>query len=49
MSDMSLEQRTARLEAAHQIQNTVGRYSYWHTANMHRECLEPAVSQPSHH
>jgi hypothetical protein len=35
----SLEDRVARLEAVHEIQNLMGRYSYWHTANMHRECL----------
>jgi SnoaL-like domain len=23
-----------------EIQNVMGRYSYWHTANMHRECLD---------
>lgn len=40
MNDIALAQRIARLEAVHQIQNTMGRYSYWHTANMHRECLE---------
>jgi len=36
----SLEGRIARLEAVHEIQNLMGRYSYWHTANMHRECLD---------
>jgi hypothetical protein len=36
---MTLEQRIARLEAVHEIQNVMGRYSCWHTANMHRECL----------
>jgi hypothetical protein len=40
MSDTTLEQRLARLEAVHEIQNVMGRYSYWHTANMHRECLD---------
>ncbi|WP_405970534.1 nuclear transport factor 2 family protein [Streptomyces sp. NBC_00988] len=36
----TVEQRLAKLEAVHQIQNLMGRYSFWHTANMHRECLE---------
>ena len=36
----SLEQRVARVEAVQEIQNLMGRYSYWHTANMHRECLD---------
>jgi hypothetical protein len=40
MSDTTLEQRLARLEAVHEIHNVMGRYSYWHTANMHRECLD---------
>jgi hypothetical protein len=39
MTDLSLEQRVARMEAVHEIENVMGRYSYWHTANMHRECL----------
>lgn len=39
MTDATLEQRMARLEAVHEIQNVMGRYSYWHTANMHQECL----------
>jgi hypothetical protein len=37
---MSPQDRLARLEAAHQIQNVMGRYSYWHTANMHAECVD---------
>ena len=40
MTSASLEDRIARLEAVHEIQNVMGRYSYWHTANMHRECLD---------
>jgi SnoaL-like domain len=40
MTTAELEQRIARLEAVHEIQNVMGRYSYWHTANMHRECLD---------
>ena len=39
MTSPALEQRIARLEAVHEIQNVMGRYSYWHTASMHRECL----------
>jgi len=38
--DLTVEQRLARIEAVHEIQNVMGRYSYWHTANMHRECLD---------
>lgn len=40
MMELSLEQRIARVEAVQAIENVMGRYSYWHTANMHRECLE---------
>ena len=40
MTATSLEQRIARLEAVHEIQNVMGRYSYWHTADMHRECVD---------
>jgi hypothetical protein len=36
----SLDQRLARLDAVHQVQNVMGRYSYWHTANMHAECVD---------
>jgi SnoaL-like domain len=39
MTDDTLERRIGRLEAVHEIQNVMGRYSYWHTANMHAECL----------
>lgn len=35
---MTVEERLARLEAAHEIQNLMGRYSFWHSAGMHREC-----------
>jgi hypothetical protein len=36
----SLADRLARLDAVHQVQNVMGRYSYWHTANMHAECVD---------
>ncbi|WP_062378330.1 nuclear transport factor 2 family protein [Demequina pelophila] len=36
----SLEHRLARLEAVQEIHNLMGRYSNWHSANMHRECLD---------
>jgi hypothetical protein len=39
MKELDLESRIARVEAMLEIQNVMGRYSYWHTANMHRECL----------
>lgn len=35
---MNLEQRIAKMEAVHEIQNLMGRYSFWHSANMHKEC-----------
>jgi hypothetical protein len=35
-----LTSRIERIEAVHEIQNIMGRYSYWHTANMHRECVD---------
>ncbi|WP_405970536.1 nuclear transport factor 2 family protein [Streptomyces sp. NBC_00988] len=39
-SSTSVEQRLARLEAVQQIQNLMGRYSFLHSANMHRECVD---------
>jgi hypothetical protein len=36
---MTLGDRIARLEAIDQVRNVMGRYSWWHTANMHRECV----------
>lgn len=36
----SLETRLARIEAYQLIQNVMGRYAYYHTANMHRECMD---------
>ena len=32
--------RISRLEAVHQVQNVMGRYSFLHSANMHRESME---------
>lgn len=40
MTDLDLEQRLARLEAVHAVQNLVGRYEFWHVANLHRKCLQ---------
>jgi SnoaL-like domain len=37
---MSLQIQLARLDAVHQVENVMGRYSYWHSANMHRECVD---------
>ncbi|WP_427925075.1 nuclear transport factor 2 family protein [Streptomyces sp. cg40] len=37
---MTAEQRLARMEAVHDIQNLMGRYSFLHSANMHEECLD---------
>ena len=34
MADKSLEKKLERLEAVHEIQNLMGRYSYYHTADM---------------
>ena len=39
LEQLSPGQRLARLDAVRQVQNLMGRYSYWHTANMHAECL----------
>ncbi|HKT04342.1 MAG TPA: nuclear transport factor 2 family protein [Rugosimonospora sp.] len=36
----SLADRIARVEAVQEIQNLMGRYSFWHSAGMHRECLD---------
>jgi hypothetical protein len=40
VAEPSLERRIARLEATREIQNVMGRYSWWHTADMHRECMD---------
>lgn len=41
MNDLqSIELRLQRIEAYQQIQNVMGRYAYYHTANMHQECME---------
>lgn len=40
MAKMSLEERVERIEAVHEIQNLVGRYSYLHTAGMQEETVE---------
>ena len=40
MADIILEKKIERLEAVHEIQNLMGRYSYYHTANMHGETVE---------
>jgi hypothetical protein len=37
---VNIDQRAARLEAAAQVRNVMGRYSYWHSANMHAECVD---------
>lgn len=38
LEELSL--RIARLEAVHQVQNVMGRYSFLHSANMHQESVE---------
>jgi hypothetical protein len=38
-SKLSTAVRLERMEAALAVQNTMGRYSYLHTANLHEECL----------
>ena len=40
MAEKSLEERIERLEAVHEIQNVMGRYSYLHTAGMQEETVE---------
>lgn len=35
-----LNLRLERIESYQQIQNVMGHYAYFHTANMHRECME---------
>lgn len=35
-----LARRIARMEAVHEVQNVMGRYSFLHSANMHRETME---------
>ena len=39
MADDNLATRLERLEAVHEIQNLMGRYSYLHTANKHEETV----------
>lgn len=39
MADKSLEKSLERLEAVHEIQNLMGRYSYYHTADMQEETV----------
>ena len=39
MAKKSLEERIERLEAVHEIQNLMGRYSYYHTADMQEETV----------
>ena len=40
MSNLTLEQHMERMEAVHEVQNLVGRYEFWHVANLHRKCLQ---------
>lgn len=40
MSNLTIEQRMERMEAVHEVQNLVGRYEFWHVANLHRKCLQ---------
>ena len=40
MAAKSLEERLERLEAVHEIQNLMGRYSYLHTAGMQEETVK---------
>jgi hypothetical protein len=39
MPDLTAQQRLEKMEAVHQIQNLVGRYEFWHVANLHTRCL----------
>jgi hypothetical protein len=39
MTEKSLEERIERLEAVHEIQNVMGRYSYLHTADKQEETV----------
>jgi hypothetical protein len=39
MAKKSLEARIERLEAVHEIQNVMGRYSYYHSAGMQEETI----------
>lgn len=39
MSELNLEKRLEKLEAVNAVQNLVGRYEFWHVANLHRRCL----------
>lgn len=35
----ALNRELERTKAVHEIENVMSRYSYWHTAHMHHECL----------
>lgn len=37
-AQLTLEQRIARLEAKNAVENLMGRYEFFHSANMHTEC-----------
>ncbi len=39
MKNLSLEERIQRMEDVHQIQNLMGKYSYFHTADMQEETV----------
>lgn len=39
MMMQSVEQRIEKLEAVHEVENLVGRYEFWHAANLHKKCL----------
>ena len=45
--ELTFDERLARIEAVHQVQNVMSRYAYYHVANMHDRCLElSAINTP---
>lgn len=40
MTGHTLEQRLQRLDAIHEIENLMGRYAYFHVANLHDQCFK---------
>jgi hypothetical protein len=40
MTDQDLETRLLKQEAVHEVHNLIGRYEFWHAANLHRRCLQ---------
>ncbi|MFK0154714.1 nuclear transport factor 2 family protein [Streptomyces sp. NPDC090493] len=40
MAQVDAELRLQKMEAVHEVENLLGRYEFYHLANLHRECLD---------